>query len=230
LRPFMAAIGRRRRKITAGGRIAGRVAVNLSPAKGAGVPDEAVDREEGLAGLVHHLRTGRLLRALGAPGERSRKMAICDKLRKFLDDNHVRYVTIAHSPAFTAQEIAASAHVKGHNVVKCVMVRGDGEHYMAALSANQRLDLGKFRKALGIREAHIEREEEFEGLFEDCELGAMPPFGNLYRLPVVMDETLARGEEIVFNGGSHATVVRMKFEDYERLVAPMENAIAERAA
>jgi Ala-tRNA(Pro) deacylase len=147
-------------------------------------------------------------------------MPICEKLRAYLDANHVPYITITHSPAYTAQGVAASAHIKGQNLVKTVMVNGDGRHFMLATTANRRLDLHRVREALAVDDAHLEREEDFEALFQDCEAGAMPPFGNLYGLPVVVDESLCLDEEIAFNGGDHRTVVRMPFSDFDRLVRP----------
>ena len=94
-------------------------------------------------------------------------MPICDKLKKYLDDNKVRYVVIAHSRAYTAQEIAASAHIKGKNLVKCVMVNGDGSHYMIATSANHKVNWDKLKRALNLNKVHLEQEEEFKALFED---------------------------------------------------------------
>lgn len=147
-------------------------------------------------------------------------MPICSKLRNFLDENRVRYVIITHSRAYTAQEVAASAHIKGKNLVKCVMVNADGQHFMAVTTANHRVDFEKLKQALNAQEVRLEREEEFRELFDDCEVGAMPPFGNLYGIPVVVDVRVYEDEEIAFNGGNHSSVVRMQFADYEKLVRP----------
>ena len=153
-------------------------------------------------------------------------MPICSKLKSFLDENRIRYTILVHSPAYTAPEIAASAHVKGKTLVKCVMVKGDGRHYMVALTANQKVALDKLRSALAIWDVRLESEEDFRVLFEDCEPGAMPPFGNLYGLPVVVDEALYEDEEIAFNGGNHTSVVKMAFADFDRLVRPKKADIA----
>jgi Ala-tRNA(Pro) deacylase len=155
-------------------------------------------------------------------------MPISSKLERFLDDNDVRYVVTTHSPAFTAQEIAALAHVKGRELVKSVMVKVDGKHCLVAMTANQRLNLDRLRTALGTSDVHLEREAEFRSLFPDCELGAMPPFGNLYGVPVVIDEALQADEEIAFNGGDHSTIVKMRFADFERLVRPRASSVADR--
>ena len=153
-------------------------------------------------------------------------MPICRKLKSFLDENRIRYTVLVHSPAYTAPEIAASAHIKGKALVKCVMIKGDGRHYMLALTANQKVALEKVRGALAIRDVRLESEEDFRALFEDCEPGAMPPFGNLYDLPVVADEAVYEDDEIAFNGGNHTSVVKMAFADFERLVRPKKADIA----
>jgi Ala-tRNA(Pro) deacylase len=153
-------------------------------------------------------------------------MPICKKLKSFLDDNNVRYTILVHSPAYTAPEIAASAHIKGRSLVKCVMVNGDGQHYMVALTANQKVRLEKLREALAVREVQLEREEDFRKMFADCEPGAMPPFGNIYGLPVIADKALYEDEEIAFNGGNHTSIVKMTFADFERLVTPKKADIA----
>ena len=155
-------------------------------------------------------------------------MPICQRLKTFLDENRVRYTVLVHSPAFTSQEVAAQAHIHGRNFVKPVMVRVDGRHTMVVTTANHKVDLTKLKAALGAREAELEREKDFEGLFEDCDLGAMPPFGNLYGIPVVVDETVYEDQEIAFNGGDHAAVVKMAFSDFERLVRPTRGVVAER--
>jgi len=154
-------------------------------------------------------------------------MAMVNKtLKSFLDEHHVRYVVIAHSSAYTAREVAASIHVAGKDVVKTVMVNADGRPWMVVMTSNQRLDLDKVRAALEATDVRLEHENEFKHVFEDCEVGAMPPFGNLYGVPVVADGALWEDDEIVFNGGTHTTVVRMSFGDYHRLVSPRKGNIA----
>lgn len=154
-------------------------------------------------------------------------MPICDKLKHYLDDNRIRYIVIAHSRAFTAQEIAASAHIKGKNLVKSVIVNADGKNYMVATNANQKINMEKLKKALGTEKVRLAPEEEFKEIFDDCEVGAMPPVGNLYNIPVLVDENLYNDAEIAFNGGNHTSVVKMSFADFERLVKPKKIAVAE---
>ncbi len=142
------------------------------------------------------------------------------QLTRFLDDNGIRYVRISHSPAFTAQEIAASAHIPGKQLAKTVMVKVDGAMQMAVLPATCQVDLEQLKRALSARAVELAREDEFRGKFPGCELGAMPPFGNLFEMPVCVAEELAEDEEIAFNAGSHTELVRMAYADFERLVEP----------
>jgi Ala-tRNA(Pro) deacylase len=142
------------------------------------------------------------------------------KLMEFLDKNGVKYISIRHSPAYTAQEIAGAAHIKGQNVAKTVMVRIDGELAMAVLPAQCRVDLDKLKQARNAQSAEIAKEADFTQLFPDCEPGAMPPFGNLYDLPVWVDTTLIGDDKIAFNAGTHSDLVQMTYKDFERLVKP----------
>ena len=143
-----------------------------------------------------------------------------ERLRDFLDSNGVKYITIRHSPAFTAQEIAASAHIKGRELAKTVMVKIDGKLSMAIIPAQRMLDLEKLSKAAGGAEVEIAVEKEFIEAFPGCELGAMPPFGNIYGIDVFVALELTKDEEIVFNAGSHSELVRLSYVDFESLAMP----------
>ena len=142
------------------------------------------------------------------------------KLKKFLDERGTKYVCIAHSPAFTAQEIAASAHVPGRELAKTVIVELDGKPAMAVLPANRKIVLQDLREVTGCDRAKFASEEAFEKEFPDCETGAMPPFGNLYGMDVFVAESLGENDEIAFNAGSHTEVIKMAYHDFERLVQP----------
>lgn len=142
------------------------------------------------------------------------------KLRKFLDENQVKYVKVSHSPAFTAQEIAASAHISGNEVAKTVMVKVDGKLSMAVLPASYQADLKALAKAIGAEEVTLAEEKEFCDKFGECEVGAMAPFGNLYDMDVYVAEDLTEDKEIAFNAGSHEELIRMMYDDYARLVRP----------
>ena len=142
------------------------------------------------------------------------------KLKEFLDQKGVRYMTIRHSPAFTAQEIAQSAHIHGARMAKVVMVKIGGDMAMAVTSADRMADLPGIMKAAGTTDVILADEKEFERRFPDVETGAMPPFGNLYGMDVYVDEILSKNREIVFNAGSHTEVIRMAYADFERLIHP----------
>ena len=143
-----------------------------------------------------------------------------EKLKKFLDEHKVKYVSIKHSLAYTAQEIAASAHIHGRELAKTVVVKLDGKAAMAVLPANCRIDTELLRKAAGAKKLELASEQEFQDLFPGCALGAMPPFGNLYGMDVYADKSLAEDEEIVFNAGSHTELIRLPYKTYVELVKP----------
>lgn len=148
------------------------------------------------------------------------------RLREFLDSHHVKYFVISHSPAYTAQEIAAVAHVSGNELVKTVMVAIDGNMAMALLHAARHLDFDKLRELCGSRDVALAEEVEFSGLFPECEIGAMPPFGNLYGMAVYADDELDESADIVFNAGTHRELLRLSWYDYKRLVNPVVGGIA----
>ncbi|UWX57291.1 YbaK/EbsC family protein [Chlorobaculum sp. MV4-Y] len=148
------------------------------------------------------------------------------RLREFLDSHHVKYFVISHSPAYTAQDIAAAAHVSGKELVKTVMVSIDGNMAMALLHASRHLDFDRLRELCGSRDVTLAEETAFSGLFPECEIGAMPPFGNLYGLTVYADEELDESRDIVFNAGTHRELLRLSWFDYKRLVKPVMGRIA----
>lgn len=152
-----------------------------------------------------------------------------ERLRKFLDENHVKYVSISHSQAFTAQEIAAAAHVPGKELAKTVMVKLDGELAMAVLPAPDQVMASRLRDITGASTVEIAGEEDFAGLFPGCELGAMPPFGNLWDLPVFVDQRLREDEEIAFNAGTHTELLKLSYSDFERLVSPVVGEFSNRS-
>ncbi len=148
------------------------------------------------------------------------------KLKEFLDSHNVKYVIIAHSPAYTAAGIAALAHIPGKELAKTVMVKIDDALAMTVVSASQHVDLKVLKAATFARTVNLATEDEFKESFPDCEVGAMPPFGNLYGMPVFADESLSRDKEIAFNAGSHRELVRIAWEDFEKLVQPRVMRIA----
>ena len=147
------------------------------------------------------------------------------KLKKFLDGHNVKYVSISHSPAYSAQAIAAATHISGKELAKTVIVRIDDKFAMAVLPASCRVHLGHFKVAVSAAHVELATETEVEDLFPDCEKGAMPPFGNLYNMDVYVAEQLTDDEEIAFSAGSHTEVVRMPYKDFARLVTPSITAL-----
>ena len=150
------------------------------------------------------------------------------RLREYLDRHEVRYVVLSHSPAYTAQEIARAAHIPGQEMAKTVMVRLDDELVMIVMPAPAKIRFDLLRQASGAAQVELAREKDFAGLFPGCELGAMPPFGNLYEIPVIVDEALAEDEDIFFNAGTHTELIRMKYADFEALVKPTVMRTTER--
>ena len=142
------------------------------------------------------------------------------KLKDFLDRNGVEYIAIKHSPAYTAQKIAALAHVKGRFLAKPVMVKLDGRMVMAVLPSKYRVDLEALRDATRAGQAELAHESEFAHLFPNCDTGAEPPFGNLWNMPVYVDRTLTQDETIAFSAGSHSELLQLSYTDYARLVEP----------
>lgn len=154
------------------------------------------------------------------------------KLKEFLDSRNVKYVVISHSVAYTAAGIAALTHIPGKELAKTVVVKVDGALAMAVVSASQHVDLATLKAATGAKTVALATEDEFKAKFPDCEVGAMPPFGNLYEMNVFADESLLRDKEIAFNAGSHRELMRIAWEDFEGLVQPrvMKLAAVKRAA
>ena len=142
------------------------------------------------------------------------------KLKKFLDSHGVKYVSISHSPAYSAQTIAESANIPGKELAKTVIVKIDDRFAMAVLPASYRIHLGHLKVAASAGHVELATEPELENLFPDCEKGAMPPFGNLYDMDVYVAEQLTEDEEIAFSAGSHTELVKMSYKDFESLVAP----------
>ncbi len=142
------------------------------------------------------------------------------KLKNFLDEENIKYVSVKHSNAYTAQEVAATAHVSGREFAKTVIINREGKLIMCVLPASYKVDFGQLKANLGSEDIALAGEAEFKNSFPDCEVGAMPPFGNLYDMEVYVAETLTHNNEIAFNAGTHTEIIRMNFSDFERLVNP----------
>jgi len=142
------------------------------------------------------------------------------QLTEFLETNHIHYSVISHLTAFTAQGIAAVAHISGREMAKTVIVKVDGKMATAVLPASSKIDLDLLKRAARAERVDLATEWQFKDLFPDCEIGAMPPLGNLYGVTVFVDSTLTKNKEIAFNAGSHRELIRMSYSDFERLVHP----------
>ncbi len=149
------------------------------------------------------------------------------RLEKYFHENHVPFESMTHPEAYSAQAVAQAQHVSGHQVAKTVMVLCDGQLVMLVLPASYSVSLDKATGVLDSKSVHFARETEFRHLFPDCEVGAMPPFGNLYDIPVYVDRSLTAGRDIVFRAGTHQDTMRSAYADYARLAKPTVAHFAE---
>jgi Ala-tRNA(Pro) deacylase len=153
-------------------------------------------------------------------------MALNQRLQQLLDQLGVPYSVIPHKPADTAMGVAHTAHLAGRRVAKVVIVRDrDGQDIMVVIPAIEHVDHQAVRRVTGHEGIQLEDEKALKVLFPDCEVGAMPPFGALYDIPMYLDRCLAREEDIYFQGGNHHELVRMPFADYEHIAKPIVEGI-----
>ncbi len=145
---------------------------------------------------------------------------ILKTLTQYLDEMKKKYTVVTHSPSFTAQEVAQSAHVSGEDMAKTVIVWMDGTMTMVVLPASHMIDFTLLRRQIGARDLELANESEFMDRFPDCEVGAMPPFGNLFNMKVFVASVLKERRDIVFNAGTHRDLIRMAYADFEGLVQP----------
>ncbi len=147
-------------------------------------------------------------------------MSVAKRVKEVLDREKIPYKVEEHDVAYTAQEVAAATHIRGKEMVKCVVVVVDGKHVLAAMPASRKVDWPALKKALGAQSVRLAEEKEFASEFPDCEIGAMPPFGTLYDLELLAADPLKTDDEIAFNAGNHREVLRMKRADWERAAKP----------
>ena len=143
-----------------------------------------------------------------------------EKLENYLRGQQIPFQEQQHPIAFTAQDVAAREHIPGKQVAKVVVVFADGKEVMLVLPASYRVDFNRLAPALGASQVRLADEIELRTAFPDCDVGAMPPFGNLYQLPVYVDKSLAEDETIVFPVGTHTETMSLKYADFERVVKP----------
>jgi len=147
-------------------------------------------------------------------------MSILKRLKEYLDEKNIRYISIDHSPAYTGQELAESVHISGKEIAKTVILEAGGSYMMAVLPASRKVNFDYLEVQIAAKGLRLADEDEIKDLFPDCEVGAMPPFGNFYEMPVYAASALSEDEEIVFNAGTHTDAIRMGYNDYIRLVDP----------
>lgn len=148
-------------------------------------------------------------------------MAISKKLKTYLDKNKIKYATMKHKEAFTAQEIAAAQHIPGKQVVKTVLVKADDKYILAVLPAVHMVNFDSLKKVLKAKKVSLASEDDISKLIPDFEVGAMPPFGSMFDLPVYADSLLKEDKDIVFNAGSHTDMIKIKYKDFEKLANPV---------
>ncbi|MGB7845877.1 MAG: YbaK/EbsC family protein [Candidatus Acidiferrum sp.] len=149
-------------------------------------------------------------------------MSVPQRLKSFLDSNYIPYESLAHATTYTAQGTATLMQISGKEIAKTVVLRAGAqgeETILAVLPGSKHVRFDKLAAAVG-KPVRLATELEFSSLFSDCELGAMPPFGALYNLPVYVDESLAKDREVVFNAGTHHDAVRMAYDDFLHLAKP----------
>jgi Ala-tRNA(Pro) deacylase len=154
-------------------------------------------------------------------------MSKLDRLLTFLNEHDVQYQVLSHAEAFTAHQVALTSHVPDRAVAKTLLVKADEQYWLAVLAADQRVSERLLRKALEAKHVTLAHEDDLEGFFPDCEPSAMPPFGKLYGLPVIVEKGLVEDEEIVFNACTHTDAIRMKYADFERIADPLVADFAE---
>ena len=147
------------------------------------------------------------------------------RIQDYLEQENVSFEVHEHLPAYTAQEIAAQEHVSGYMLAKTVLMRADDRYVLCVLPASMKLDMDKVAQAIKADQVFLADETDLAKLFPDVEVGAEPPFGNLYDLPTLVDDCLAQEDEIVFQAGTHRQAIRMRFEDYRRLAEPQVSDI-----
>jgi len=156
-------------------------------------------------------------------------MPLSERLRSFLDSHRAEFTHSTHPIAFTAREVAAAEHLPPRELAKVVVIFGDAADHIVVIPANRQVDLHEVRSALGLSQARLATESELVKLFPDCAVGAMPPFGDLYGLPVYLDSTLAGQDTIAFNAGTHQDVIHMRLPEFRRLVSPQVVSVVREA-
>jgi len=142
------------------------------------------------------------------------------RVDEFLSEHRIPFERISHDPVFTSNDLAQNLHISGKEVAKAVLLRSFKGYFLAVLPASCKVDLGLMSQEVGDEQVAMASEDEMEQLFPDCDRGAIPPFGSLYRLPTLVDEALAADDRIVFEAQCHDQAIRMKFRDFDAMEHP----------
>ena len=148
------------------------------------------------------------------------------QVKAYLDDVGVPYVVVPYEHAYDAQHVAAAAHISGKRLAKTVIIKADDELVMAVVPADARVDCDRLKEVLGVESAELATESDFRGRFGDCEVGAMPPFGPLFDVDVLVDESLTQAGPLAFRAATHGELIRMSYDDFERVAAPQVMSLA----
>ena len=148
------------------------------------------------------------------------------RIREYLDGSGVRYLTVGHQPEYTAQEVAQSVRVPGRQMAKTVVVWVDDRLAMVVVPATKDVNLDLLRRETAARDVRLAEEAEFADRFNECQLGAVPPFGNLFGMETFLDRAMVNEEKIAFTAGTHTDVIVMRLVDYTRLVRPLPVRVA----
>ena len=154
-------------------------------------------------------------------------MGIPQRIHEYLRAQGIPFEWIHHPQAFTAQELAHSTHLSGKRLAKTLVVAADGQPVMVVLPASHRLNLYELRGLMEARDVEMLPEAELAKVFPDCELGAIPPLGNLYGIEVWVDKAVSEYEDIVFSAGTHVDSIRTKYADFARLAKPHEGRFSD---
>lgn len=152
-------------------------------------------------------------------------MACRDKLIALLKENKIAYQLFSHKEIYTAQELASVHHISGKSLAKVVIVKADNELIMVVVAAPNKVSLDKIAELLKAENVDLANEKDFKDIFFDCDIGAMPPFGNLYQMKTFIDENLTKQQEIVFKIGSHNETMKIKYSDYEKIAQPIISSL-----
>ena len=147
-------------------------------------------------------------------------MPVLKRLQTYLDNHKIPYEVVSHDPSFSARRTAEALHVRGDLFAKVVVAKADQRFVMAVVTSTWRVDFKRLEEVLDSKHVRLAKEQELAELFPDCEVGTMPPFGNLYNMDVYVDQLLTQDEHIFFDAGTHTGAMKLRYQDFAELVRP----------